>query len=166
MTEQSQEHPQHRTLNGEAEYEAAIDEVISHAERTLHIFDVDLSSGGYSSLKRYESLRAFLMKSRANRLVLVLHETDFLERHCPRLMNLIKLHSHAVSVSKTQEHARIANNPVVIADEAHYVHRFHVDGARAAVALGDHAGARQLEERFEQLLEASSQVALAGALGL
>lgn len=157
---------QHRKLGGEAEYEQAIDEVIQLAQRTLHIFDGDLSIGGYSSLKRFEALRDFLLRDRSNRLVIVLHEIDFITARCPRLMNLLRTHSHGVSIYKTHEHARVASDPFIVADEAHYVHRFHSDDARSLLALHDHAGSRQLEERFEQLLEASHPAVFATTLGL
>ena len=166
MTEETGSLTRHRILNGENEYEAAIDEVIDRAERTLHIFDTDLTTGGYSTMRRFEALRRFLMKNRANRMVMVLHETDHLTRYCPRLMNLLKLYSHAISILRTHEHGRVASDPVVIADEAHYVHRFHADGARALQALNDHAGARQLEERFGQLREAAHPAVFAATLGL
>lgn len=166
MTEKTGNAPQHRMLNGESEYEEAIDEVIDRAERSLHIFDTDLATGGYDTARRAEALRTFLMKNRANRLVIVLHETEQLTRHCPRLMNLLKLHSHAISILQTLEHGRVAGDPVVIADEAHYVHRFHADSARALQGLGDHAGARQLEERFWQLQEAAAPAVFADTLGL
>lgn len=157
---------QHRLLNGEAEYSAAIDEVIEQAEHTLHIFDIDLAVGGYDAVSRFEALRQFLAKDRLNRLVIVLHETDYLVRYCPRLMNLLKLYSHAISILKTHEHARVANDPFVIADEVHFVHRFHADDARALQALYDHAGARLLAERFGQLQEASAPAVAATTLGL
>lgn len=157
---------QHFMLNGEKDYEAAIDRVIDGAENTLHIFDANLASGGYGTARRYESLSDFLRKGSKNRLVIILHETDFFTAYCPRLMNLLKTHSHAIAIHKTTEHARIANDPFVIADEAHYVHRFHCDGARSLLALHDPAGARQLEGRFQQLLEASHPAVFATTLGL
>lgn len=158
--------PQHTMLNGEAEYETAIDAVIANAEHTLHIFDIDLTTGGYNTAKRCEALRTFLMKNRANRMVMVLHETDYLTRQCPRLMQLLQLHSHAMSILQTHEHGRIASDPLVIADALHYVHRFHSDSARALMALHDPAGAHQLDERFGQLQEASAPAVFAVTLGL
>lgn len=157
---------QHRMLGGEAEYELAIDAVVALAQKTLHIFDGDLSSGAYASLKRFEALRDFLGRDRSSRLVIVLHETDFLTARCPRLMQLLKTHSHAIVIHKTHEHARVASDPFIVADAAHYVHRFHADGPRGLLATHDHAGARQLEERFDQLLEASHPAVFATTLGL
>ncbi|HEY3326851.1 MAG TPA: hypothetical protein VGK14_06725 [Novimethylophilus sp.] len=157
---------QHRMLNGEAEYSEAIDAVIEKAEHTLHVFDVDLASGSYDTVSRFEALRHFLAKDRINRLVIILHETERLVRRCPRLMNLLKPYGHAISILKTHEHGRMANDPFVIADEAHYVHRFHADSARALLAFYDHAGARLLEEKFGQLQEASTPAVAATTLGL
>lgn len=157
---------QHFMLTGEKDYDAAIDRVIDAAESTLHIFDANLASGGYEAARRYELLSDFLRKSGKNRLVIVLHETDYFTAYCPRLMNLLKIHSHAIAIHKTTEHARAANDPFVIADEVHYVHRFHRDGARSLLALHDPAGARPLEGRFQQLLEASHPAVFATTLGL
>lgn len=157
---------QHFMLTGEKDYEAAIERVIDGAESTLHIFDTNLASGGYSAARRYEALNDFLRKNGKNRLLIVLHETDYFTAYCPRLMNLLKTHSHAIAVHQTTEHARLANDPFVIADEAHYVHRFHRDGARFLLALHDPVGARQLEGRFQQLLEVSHPAVFATTLGL
>jgi hypothetical protein len=157
---------QRQMLNGERDYESAIDRVIDAAQNTLHIFDSDLASGGYSSLKRYDALNAFLRKSDKNRLIIILHETEHVSAYCPRIMNLLKTHSHVIAIHKTMEHARIANDPFVVADDLHYVHRFHRDGARSLLALNDPAGARQIEERFQQLLEASHPAVFATTLGL
>jgi hypothetical protein len=157
---------QHQLLIGEKEYEAAIDGVIAHAKHRVHIFDSDLSVGGYSRVKRYEVLRDFLLQGRSNRLVIVVHEIEYLTARCPRLMNLLKTNSHAISIHKTAEHARIASDPFVIADDAHYVHRFHSDGMRFLLAYQDHAGTRPLEERFAQLMESSTPAVFATTTGL
>jgi hypothetical protein len=157
---------QHTMLNSESEYDTAIDQVIAAAEHSLHIFDTDLTRGGYNTTKRCETLRTFLMKNRSNRLIVVLHETDYLTRYCPRLMRLLQLHSHAMSILQTQEHGRVASDPLIIADAKHYVHRFHADNARALLALHDPLGGRQLDDRFEQLQEASSPAVFADTLGL
>jgi len=157
---------QHQSLSGEREYEAAILEAISLAVRTVHIFDKDLSVGGFSTMACFEALRGFLAKSRSARLVIVLHDTDYLTARCPRLMNLLKTYGYAISIQKTAEHASSVNGPYVLADDAHYVHRFHSDGMRFLLALYDHAGARQLQERFDQLLEMSAPAVFATTTGL
>lgn len=156
----------HVMLSGERDYEAAIDQVIEAAQTTLHIFDIDMAASGYGSRKRAEALQTFLRKSSKNRLLIVLHDTDRLTVNCPRLLNLLRIHSHSIAINKTLEHARVANDPCVLADEMHYVHRFHRDSARALLAFNDPLGARPLKGRFEQLLEASQPAVFATTLGL
>ena len=75
MPEVSSVATQHVIFSSESDYEAAIDQVITSAERTLHIFDTDFTTGGYNTAKRSEILRSFLMLNRSNRLVIILHET-------------------------------------------------------------------------------------------
>ncbi len=157
---------QHDILEGEVAYAQAIDHVIGLAQRTLHVFDADLAIGGYVSMDRYVALRDFLQRDRGNRLVIVLHDTSHLTGHCPRLMELLRIHAHAAAVWQTHEHARYASDPFVIADGRHYVHRFHRDGRRFLLARHDPAGAGELEDGFAQLLEASHPAAPATTLGL
>lgn len=155
-----------RMLSGEREYEAAIEQVIQAAQASLHIFDVDLAGGGYGSARRCEMLGDFLRKSVKSTLVIVLHDTSHVTAYCPRLLNLLRMHSHAMSIHQTTERARVANDPFVVADDLHYVHRFHRHHARAVLALDDPNGARQIEGRFQELLEASYPAVFATTLGL
>lgn len=141
-----------------AAYEEALDQIIEQAQQRLRIFDNRLAQG-YNTSKRNELLRSFLLANRANRIQIVLHHTDSLERDCPRLLNLRRQFSHAFSIQQTIEEARSIYDPFVIADEAHYLHRFHYDYIRSSLALNDEEGARTLSERFNELWVASAAVA-------
>lgn len=153
-------------LHGEQLFVAATDTIIQHAEREILIFDKDLGRGGYSSLARAEALGNFLAKGRHTKLMVLLHDTDFLIHRCPRLMQLIQLFSHSMTVYKTGEEARRAQYSFVIADGAHYLHRFHVDHARFRYSLDDETAVQPLKERFEQILETSMHTVSATTLGL
>jgi hypothetical protein len=157
---------QRQLLDGEREYEAAIDRVITVAQGTLHIFDIDFTRGNYGSVKRHELLQDFLRRNSKNTLTIVLHDVSHFTAHCPRLINLLRLHSHAMTVYQTTDRARVANDPFVIADELHYVHRLHRDHARSVLALDDPNGARAIEGRFQEILEASHPAVFATTLGL
>ena len=158
--------PTHRRVDGAQEYEAAIDSVVAQAEHRLSIFDYDLSEGGYNRPRRFELLRDFLLASRANRLHIVVHETTFLTRHCPRMMLLLEQFGHAIKINQTAQHAKGVYDPFVIADAEHYVHRFHYAGSRSMLALNDPAGSRALNQRFDELWEASTPAVFANTLGL
>jgi hypothetical protein len=157
--------PQHRKLLGNAEYEAALDELLSRPQRRLRIFDRQLGAG-YNSVKRYDLLRSFLARDRASRLDIVLHDVSGLTRECPRLMNLLRQFSHAININETEAQAKGVYDPFAVADERDYVHRFHYDDTRGLLALDDPQGALGLVERFQEIWEASSPGASATTLGL
>lgn len=153
-------------LQGEQLFEAATDEIISQANHELLIFDAGLHVTRYGSQSRIELLRDFLAKSRNNRLVLLLHHADPIALHCPRLMGLMKLHSHTLTIHKTGEEARVAQDSFILADGLHYLHRFHVDHARFRYSLNNPASVQPLRERFGQLMETSTHSLSATTLGL
>jgi hypothetical protein len=157
--------PEHRALDGSQDYEAAIDVLLARPRRTLRIFDRQLGAG-YNSVQRYELLRSFLLRSRANRLYIVLHDAGNLARDCPRMLNLLRQFSDAVAVRETEGQARRACDPVALADERDYLHRFHYDHARALLALDDPQGAHGLLQRFQEIWEASVPAVSATTLGL
>src|SRR5690554_5532524 len=55
--------PLHTPLNGNAEIEAALDDIFERAQKSVRIFDQALGRG-YNTIKRYESLRRFLLQNR------------------------------------------------------------------------------------------------------
>ncbi|MDR2218950.1 MAG: hypothetical protein LBE24_00025 [Methylobacillus sp.] len=157
-------------FSGEQEYEAALDRVIASAQKTLHVFDIDFTRGGWSSMKRCEQLQDFLRRQHVSQsepaLIIVLHEVAWLTAHCPRLVNLLRVYSHAMTIYQTTEAAHVATNPFVIADQQHYVHRLHFEHPRSVLALDDPSGASGLEGRFREILEVSYSAVSATTLGL
>lgn len=156
----------HRQLHTAAEYEAAIDTLVGLAKRRLRIFDYNLEEGGYNTLRRHELLRAFLLANRGNRLEIVLHDTDYLTRFCPRMLNLLRQFSHAVTIQETTPQAKGIYDPFAVADQACYVHRFHYDAPRALFATNDVEGSHALIKRFEEIKAASATAIAATTLGL
>ena len=157
--------PVERTLHSIAEQAQAIDALIERARLRLRVFDVDLSQAGWSGAERAERLAAFL-RGRGARLEVIVHDTRHLEQSCPRIVALLKSYGHAVTVYRTGPEARSAMDPLVIVDDRHFLHRFHVDGARAALAFDAPAAARPLIARFDEIV-ATGEPGLTGTvLGL
>jgi hypothetical protein len=144
----------------------AIDTLIDLAGERLLVFDRDLSEGGWSGARRAERLVAFLRRSRNSRLSIIVHEPRYLEASCPRLADLLKVYSHAMQVWRTGPDARGAMDALVIADDRHFLHRYHVDQPRATLAIDLPAAAKPLVARFEEIW-ATGEPALGGSvLGL
>ena len=158
--------PVHTKLEGGNDLETAINSVISQAQRYLRIFDYNLSEGSYNSPDRFELLRNFLLLSRANRLDMMLHETDHLTRYCPRMIILLQQFSHAIRINKISPEAKGIDDPFIIADESHYVHRFHYNNPRALLGLNDNPGALKLSKRFTEIWDTSTPSTFATTLGL
>jgi len=158
--------PSYRKIFGTAESLAAIDEVIAAAERTIRIFDVSLTNRGFNSPARADRLREFLVRGRAHRLLIALHETLLLERDCPRLLTLLRQFPMSIEIHRTIDEARNATDPCVIADDHSVWHQLHFEQPRAIVALHSPADALPLCQRFEEIWALSEASVSANTLGL
>lgn len=158
--------PVETTLASIAGQVEAIDAIVDRACARLRIFDVDLTQGGWHTADRAERLVAFLRRARGARVEMIVHDTRFLEQSCARLIVVLRQYGHAITVYRTGVEARNALDPLVIADDRHFLHRFHVDGPRAALAFDAPLAARPLVARFEEIW-ATGEPGLSGTvLGL
>ena len=157
--------PQHTSLLGDAEYDSAMDTVLTKARRSIRIFEHTLG-GGYNSPRRFDLLRQFLLASQRNRLQIVVHDPQTIDRNCPRILKLLRLHSHAISIHETHSNAKSVYDPFAVVDDHSFVHRFHFDEMRGLMALDDPIGTHVLTERFNEIWEASSPTISATTLGL
>lgn len=153
-------------LTGERDYEAALAFVVSQAQRSLMMFDPDLSRGSYKSVQLFELLRQFLAASPQNRLQIIMHNSHYLYEHGVRLLAMLNTYGHQMQMLVTDERAQSAQDAFVVADEMHYLHRFHINQARFKFKLNDAKATRPLVDRFGELLEVSPTVISPTTLGL
>jgi hypothetical protein len=148
-----------------AEHAQAIDAVLPLARQRIQLFDVDLAQGGWNTAARIDALLRFLRRRDAQ-LQVILHDTRWVEASAPRFVDLLRQFGAGMTVYKTGAEARGAMDPLLIVDERHYVHRFHIDRPRAAAAVDMPHAARPLVQRFEEIW-ATGEPGLAGTvLGL
>ncbi len=158
--------PVYRPISGIAESLAAIEEVISSAERTIRVFDIALLNRGFNSPGRAEKLRDFLVRGRAHRLQIALHETDGLERECPRLLTLLRQFPMSIEIHRTIGQARNAMDPFILADDHSVWHQLHFEQPRAIVAIRSPSDAMPIAQRFDEIWELSEPAVSATTLGL
>ena len=152
-------------VSSRPEYEELIDALIPQTQRAIRVFDRSLSRS-WNSSSRCAALRHFLLASRLNRLYIVVHDVQAVEREFPRLLDLNQHFSAAVLIHETLNHAKHVYDPFVVFDSSHYVHRFHYRHLRAAHGANDLIGAQQLLDRYAEIWEASARAVSAGTSGL
>jgi hypothetical protein len=144
----------------------AIDELIALARHRIQVFDQDLSQTGWNSPARADRLAAFLREVRGRRLDIIVHDTRFLERACPRMMDLLRNYGHAMTVYQTGTEAKIATDPLLIVDGVHYLHRFHFERPRAAFGVSQPEQTKPLASRFEEIWATGEPGVTGTVLGL
>jgi hypothetical protein len=156
---------EYRRFEGLREYEEVIDGLIAQTQRAIRVFDRSLSRA-WNTPQRYEALRQFLLTNRVNRLFIVVHDAEPIERECPRVLDLVRQFSAAVRIHETLSAAQHVYDPFAVFDSSHYVHRFHYRYLRAAHGANDVIGAQQLLDRYAEIWEASAHAVSAGTSGL
>ena len=135
-----------------SEYGPALDRLLALATLEVLVFDRDLRDGGWNAPARVDLLRAFLLGHRNSRMQIIVHETTLVESHLPRLTLLLRDFSYKFSILRTIEDGRNASDAFVIVDGRHVVHRFHQDLPRGELALNAPLKARQLRDRYDDIL--------------
>ncbi len=156
---------EYRRFEGMREYEELVDSLIPQTQRFIRVFDRALAPP-WNSSQRYDLLRKFLLGNRANRLLIVVHDTEPIEREHPRIVDLVRVFGTAVRVHQTQAPAKHLYDPFVVFDANHYLHRFHYRFLRAAQGTNDLVGAQELLDRFAEIWEVSTLAVSAGTSGL
>jgi hypothetical protein len=150
----------YRRFESFREYETLFDAMVPQTEAIIRVFDRVLPQA-WNEKPRIELLRQFLLRNRVNKLMIVLHVTDNIERKIPRLVELINYFSHAVKIRQTPRMAHHVYDPFIIFDASHYLRRFHHAHMRAAQGTHDVEGTLQLLDRHAELWEVSTAVSLA-----
>ena len=162
----SDDTPQHTKLDGIADYTAALGTLCELAQHNLYLFDKDFDGLGFNAEARYETLRIFLLANPIHRLFVLVHDTRYLSSLCPRMMLLLHQFGSSMFIYQTPENLRHITEPFAVADESHYVRRFHFDDPRGILAQHDPEKARTLKSRFLEMWSASHPGISSTKLGL
>jgi hypothetical protein len=149
-----------------AGFQAAIDRLLEQPGRELRVFDPDGASLLLNDPARIERIGKFLLASRTRRLYLVVHDTEHLTRHCPRMMALITRFAHAIQVNKTHEEIRELQDAFLVLDSLHYVRRPVAQFFRGSIGLGDDTEGLAMRGRFMEIWAASFPAVSGTTVGL
>ena len=149
-----------------AGFQAAVERLLVQPGRELRIFDPDGAALRLNDSTRIEQLERFLLASRTRRLYLVLHHTEHLTRHCPRMMSLLARFSHAVQINRSSEEIRELQDAFLVLDALHYVRRPVASYFRGAIGLGDETEGLGMRSRFLEIWAASVPAVSGTTVGL
>ena len=147
-------------------FQSAIDRLLEQPGRELRAFDPDGAALLLNDPMRIERIAKFLLASRTRRLYLVLHDTEHLTRHCPRMMSLITRFAHAIQVNKTHEEIRELQDAFLVLDSLHYVRRPVAQFFRGSIGLGDDTEGLAMRGRFTEIWAASFPAVSGTTVGL
>lgn len=139
---------QHTHLDGIADYTSALDTLCKLASHDLYLFERDYEGLSFNAESRYETLRHFLLANPANHLYVLAQDKHYLATRCPRMMLLLRQFDNRMFIHQT---ASQISAPFCVADNAHYVRRFHFDDPRGIMALNDPKNARALASHYMEL---------------
>src|SRR5205814_995091 len=90
--------PRYERLASIEQQVAAIDTLVDLAKLSIRVFDIDLSRMGWNTAARVDKLAKFLRGAPGARVEIVLHDMSWIASSCPRLLNLFRLNSHAMTI--------------------------------------------------------------------
>ncbi len=143
--------PRQETLVTLSAQVGALDELVGLAQHSIRVFDRDMSQMGWNRPARVDKLATYLRRSRTSKVEIIVHDTRWLEESCARLMVLLKAFGDRITVYRTGPEAKGAADPLVLVDGRHFLHRFHVEQPRAALAFDAPHLAAPLINRFDEI---------------
>jgi len=149
-----------------AGFQAAVDRLLEQPGRELRAFDPDGSGLMLNDPGRIERIGRFLLESRTRRLYLVLHDTDHVTRHCPRMMALLARFAHAIQIHRTHEEIRELQDAFLVLDSLHYVRRPVAQFFRGAIGIGDETEGLVMRSRFMEIWAQSFPAVSSTTVGL
>jgi hypothetical protein len=158
--------PEYERFESDGEFQKALDRFLEQPGRELRLFDPDLKPLQLNSPARIAQLERFLRASRTRRIYIVVHDTEYLTRLCPRMMGLLKLFTHAIQINRTHEEIRNLQDAFLVLDAQHYLRRPVAEHFRGAIGLYDETEALAMRARFQEIWSASYPGVASTTVGL
>lgn len=158
--------PEYLRFESEGDFQLAVDRLLEQPGRELRIFDPDLAALRVNSPARVAQLDRFLRGSRTRRIQIVVHRTEHLTRHCPRMLGLLKLFNHAIQINQTHEEIRNLQDAFIVLDAGHYLRRPVAELFRGGLGINDETEALGMRARFLEIWAASFPGVASTTLGL
>jgi len=148
------------------EYQHALDELIAQAHARLRFYDATLENSGFNSAKPYARLRDFCLGGWPRRIEMLVDDPAYLQKHCPRVMHLLRDFSHVLEIRQCDDAAMRPEHAFALADCAGWLRRFDKHALVGQWAANDASGATTLNREFELLWQRAIPSVSFSTLGL
>lgn len=155
----------YRRLDSRADARDALDQVLARTQRSLRLIDDRGEFYGFDRPRFAAALQALLRRSRDASATLVLHDTGFIERDCPRVVDLLRRYAPRLRILRSADTARHLNRGFVLADETVVLRRPHFDHPQTFVDF-DEQGAAAAALLLEQIIGEAQPAAGLSVTGL
>ena len=139
-----------RRLTSRTAAREALDDTLSETRHSLRVFDDD---GRFWGLDRRVVADTFgsLLRIRDSHVLIVLHDTGFVERDCPALVDLVRDFGPRLRLLRTDDRIRAYSRGMVIADDRVVLRRPQFGQSLTVVDYED-ASIAQASTLFEEIL--------------
>lgn len=149
-----------------SDYQTAIDQLLALAERQLFIYDHDLARLKLDSPTRLEALTRIVKNGEEDCLrIAVRHATHFRE-HSPRLVELLRTHSHRLSMQETPDSIAHLRDGMILADNRHALILFDQEQPRGKLLCDAPTEITPYLRRFDDIWNEGGAFLSATVLGL
>lgn len=140
-----------RRLDDRASCRSAFDTLLEETRQTLKMFDDDGQFLGYERKSVADALSGLLKGRGDASITIVLRDTGFVERDCPRLMMLLHAFAPRLSILGAEPSLRLYDRGLVIADRSAVIRRPSFE-QRFAIIDYDEKAVAEADHLFEQIL--------------
>lgn len=153
-------------MNSWSEQQAALDQLLALAVRTLAIYDRDLVRLKIDDPARIAALTRLLASDPNARLRIAVRDARHVRNHAPRLISLLRQYGHQMMVQETPENLAHLRDSMILADDGHALVVFDQDQPRSKLILDDPTATRPYLRRFDDLWQEGGTPVSASVVGL
>lgn len=149
-----------------SEFDLAVDRVLGLSRQSLLIFDSDLATLRLNQPDRIQKIEHLLVSQPKKKSIFVVQNASRLIQDQPRLMKLLDVFQHNLSVVECAGSMRELTDSMLIADAEHAVVRFHRQQPRCKLLENEPAEVQPYLRRFNEILAEGGHPVSARATGL
>ncbi|MGB8241605.1 MAG: hypothetical protein WCE66_11275 [Azonexus sp.] len=149
-----------------ADYQSAIDHLLSLAAKRIWIYDEDLGMLHLETAERIEMLKRPLASTRQDCLRIALRNTAPLQQRQPLVQRLLAMHSHNSAAQQTPEQLNHLRDSMILVDDVHALIRFDRDQARSKLLIDEPEEVMPYRRRFEEIWAEGGITVATTTLGL